>query len=174
VDLRFGAPVTAVEDLGDRVRATAGDSSVEADILLGADGIHSAVRRLVFGDDGRFLRFLGFHTAAFVFADPEIHAAVGDRCCLTDTIGRQMGFYGLRDGKVAAFAVHRTDDPAQPGDARAALRAEYGSWAGWCHAPSAGARPPRPCTTTRSPRSRCRAGTGAGSHSSAIPVTPSH
>ncbi|MEV6647867.1 FAD-dependent oxidoreductase [Amycolatopsis sp. NPDC051371] len=130
VDLRFGAPVTAVEDLGDRVRATAGDTSVEADILLGADGIHSAVRRLVFGDDGRFLRFLGFHTAAFVFADPEIHAAVGDRFCLTDTIGRQMGFYGLRDGKVAAFAVHRTDDPAQPGDARAALRAEYGSL-GW-------------------------------------------
>ncbi|WP_284740372.1 FAD-dependent monooxygenase [Amycolatopsis sp. RTGN1] len=130
VDLRFGAGVTAVDDLGDRVRVTAGDQVVEADVLVGADGIHSAVRRLVFGEDDRFLRYLGFHTAAFVFTDPEIHHAVGDRFCLTDTIGRQMGFYGLRDGRVAAFAVHRTDDPRLPDDTRAALREEYGSL-GW-------------------------------------------
>ncbi|SEF20603.1 2-polyprenyl-6-methoxyphenol hydroxylase [Amycolatopsis pretoriensis] len=130
VDLRFGAGVTAVEDLGDQVRVTAGDQVVEADVAVGADGIHSAVRRLVFGEDGGFLRYLGFHTAAFVFTDPEIHQAIGDRFCLTDTIGRQMGFYGLRDGRVAAFAVHRTDDPRLPEDVREALRQEYGSL-GW-------------------------------------------
>ncbi|RSD13596.1 FAD-dependent monooxygenase [Amycolatopsis eburnea] len=130
VDLRFGAGVTAVEDLGDRVRVTAGDQVIEADVLVGADGIHSAVRRLVFGEDGDFQRYLGFHTAAFVFTDPEIHHAIGDRFCLTDTIGRQMGFYGLRDGRVAAFAVHRTDDPRLPEDTRTALREEYGSL-GW-------------------------------------------
>ncbi|HEY3478758.1 MAG TPA: FAD-dependent monooxygenase, partial [Streptomyces sp.] len=130
VDLRFGAGVTAVEERGDRVRVTAGGRVTEADLLVGADGIHSAVRRLVFGEDRRFLRYLGFHTAAFVFTDPEIHEAVGDRFCLTDTIGRQRGFYGLRDGRVAAFAVHRTDDPRLPEDTRAALREEYGSL-GW-------------------------------------------
>lgn len=130
VDLRFGAGVTAVEDIGDRVRATAGDHVVEADVLVGADGVHSAVRRLVFGQDDRYLRYLGFHTAAFVLADPEIAAAVGDRFCLTDSVGRQMGFYGLRDGRVAAFAVHRTGDPRLPEDPRTALQAEYRSL-GW-------------------------------------------
>ncbi|WIV56330.1 FAD-dependent monooxygenase [Amycolatopsis nalaikhensis] len=130
VDLRFGAGVTAVDDLGDRVRVTAGDQVVEADVLVGADGIHSAVRRLVFGGDENYVRYLGFHTAAFVFADPEIQAAVGDRFCLTDSIGRQLGLYGLRDGRVAVFAVHRTADPRLPEDPRAALRAEYGSL-GW-------------------------------------------
>lgn len=130
VDLRFGAGVTAVEELGDRVRVTAGDQVVEADVLVGADGIHSAVRRLVFGGDENYVRYLGFHTAAFVFADPEIQAAVGDRFCLTDSIGRQLGLYGLRDGRVAVFAVHRTADPRLPEDPRAALRAEYGSL-GW-------------------------------------------
>lgn len=130
VDLRFGAGVTAVEDLGDRVRVTAGDQVVEADVLVGADGIHSAVRRLVFGGDENYVRYLGFHTAAFVFADPEIQAAVGDRFCLTDSIGRQLGLYGLRDGRVAVFAVHRTADPRLPEDPRAALQAEYGSL-GW-------------------------------------------
>ncbi|MEU0529034.1 FAD-dependent oxidoreductase [Amycolatopsis tolypomycina] len=130
VELRFGAAVTGVEDLGQRVRVTAGDHVVEADVAVGTDGIHSAVRRLVFGDDEQFLRYLGFHTAAFVLADPEIAAAVGDRFCLTDSIGRQMGFYGLRDGRVAAFAVHRTEDRRLPADPRAALRDEYRSL-GW-------------------------------------------
>jgi 2-polyprenyl-6-methoxyphenol hydroxylase-like FAD-dependent oxidoreductase len=130
VDLRFGAEVTAVDDLGDHVRVTAGDRAVEADVAVGADGIHSAVRRLVFGEGETFLRYLGFHTAAFVLADPEIAAAVRDRFCLTDSIGRQMGFYGLRDGRVAAFAVHRTTDRRLPEDPRAALRQEYRSL-GW-------------------------------------------
>ncbi len=131
VDVRFGAGVTGVEDLGDRVRVTLADGEIlEADLLVGADGIHSTVRRLVFGEESRFLRHLGFHTAAFVFEDEDIRARVGERFCLTDTIGMQMGFYGLRDGKLAAFAVHRTTDPALPADARAALRATYGSL-GW-------------------------------------------
>ncbi|MFD6068077.1 MULTISPECIES: FAD-dependent monooxygenase [Amycolatopsis] len=131
VDVRFGAGVTGVEDLGDRVLVTTADGeTLEADLLIGADGIHSTVRRLVFGEESRFLRHLGFHTAAFVFEDEEIRAQVGERFCLTDTIGMQMGFYGLRDGKLAAFAVHRTTDPALPDDARAALRTTYGSL-GW-------------------------------------------
>ncbi|OXM42640.1 FAD-dependent monooxygenase [Amycolatopsis alba] len=131
VDVRFGAGVADVEDLGDRMRITlADDEVIEADLLVGADGIHSTVRRLVFGEESRFLRHLGFHTAAFVFEDEEIRARVGERFCLTDTVGTQMGFYGLRDGKLAAFAVHRATDPALPQDTRAALRATYGSL-GW-------------------------------------------
>jgi hypothetical protein len=39
------------------------------EVSVGADGVHSTVRRLVFGDESKFLRYLGFHTAAFVF-DP--------------------------------------------------------------------------------------------------------
>jgi 2-polyprenyl-6-methoxyphenol hydroxylase-like FAD-dependent oxidoreductase len=41
-----------------------------------------------------------------------------------------MGFYALRDGKVAAFAVHRSLDPALPDDVRAAVREAYGGL-GW-------------------------------------------
>ncbi|WP_409491217.1 FAD-dependent oxidoreductase [Amycolatopsis sp. cmx-11-12] len=131
VDVRFDAGVAGVEDLGDRVRVTLADGeALEADLVVGADGIHSTVRRLVFGDESGFLRYLGFHTAAFVFEDEEIREWVGERFCLTDTIGTQMGFYGLRDGKLAAYAVHRTADPTLPDDARAALRTTYDSL-GW-------------------------------------------
>lgn len=143
VDLRFGTGPAAVTDHGDGVRVTLHDGAeLQADLLVGADGIHSAVRRLVFGPESRFLRYLGFHTAAFSFDAPQIHAAVHGRACLTDTVGRQMGFYGLRDGRVAAFAVHRTPDPAVPGDVRAAVREVYGGL-GWV-VPEALAKCPPP------------------------------
>ncbi|WP_433274105.1 FAD-dependent monooxygenase [Actinosynnema sp. CS-041913] len=131
VTVRFGAGVVAVDNRADGVSVALSDgSTLDADLLVGADGIHSTVRRLVFGDEARFFRYLGFHTAAFTFTDPEIHALVAGRFCLTDTVGRQIGCYGLRDGRVAAFTVHRTPDPTLPADPRAAVRAAYGTL-GW-------------------------------------------
>lgn len=131
VELRYNSGIVAVEDDGDQVAATLSDGSVlEADLLVGADGIHSTVRQLVFGEESRFLRYLGFHTAAFLFNSPEIHTLAAGRFCLTDTVGRQMGFYGLRAGTVAAFAVHRTPDPTVPDDIRTSLLDTYGSL-GW-------------------------------------------
>jgi deazaflavin-dependent oxidoreductase (nitroreductase family) len=108
------------------------DDGVElgADLLVGADGLHSTVRRLVFGDESKFFRYLGFHTTAFTFDAQRIHTAVDGRVCLTDTVDREMGFYALRDGRVAVFAVHRTPDPALPHDIQAAVRESYGGL-GW-------------------------------------------
>ncbi len=118
VDVRYG---TSFEDLDD----------LDADLVVGADGIHSTVRHRTFGgDDSDYLRHLGFHTAAFIFDDPEIHAAVQGKFCLTDTVDRQVGLYAMRDGRVAAFTVHRSDDPNLPEDPREALRREFAGL-GW-------------------------------------------
>ncbi len=131
VELRFGARLTGVDDQGDRVRLTLADGGgVEADLLVGADGIHSTVRALVFGDERDHLRYLGFHTAAWVFDAPGLASDIRGSLALTDTIDRQMGFYELRDGRIAVFAVHRAADPALPDDTRAALRGVYGGM-GW-------------------------------------------
>ena len=126
VDLRFGTSPVAMADHGEAVRVSLADGTqLEADLVVGADGLHSTIRRLIFGEESNFLRYLGFHTAAFTFADPELHAAVRGRFCLTDSVDRQMGLYALRDGRVAVFAVHRTPDPTLPDDSQAAVRAAY-------------------------------------------------
>ncbi|MFC4857072.1 FAD-dependent monooxygenase [Actinophytocola glycyrrhizae] len=141
VDLRFATSITHIGNRADGVRVTLTDGEgLDADLLVGADGIHSAVRGMVFGEERTFLRHLGFHTAAWTFDDAAIRARVGDRFCLTDSVDRQLGLYGLRDGRVAAFAVHRTTDRELPADPRAALLAEYGGL-GWV-APEALARCP--------------------------------
>lgn len=131
VQLRFDAQLTHIDNGTDGVRVTLADSStLDADLLVGADGIHSTVRELIFGAEHRYLRYLGFHTAAFTFHSPDIHSQVRGKFCLTDTIDRQFAFYGLDDDRVATFTVHRTADPTLPGDPQAALREVYGSM-GW-------------------------------------------
>lgn len=45
---------------------------LRADLLVGADGVHSRVRDLVFGPEADYLRYLGFPTAAFTFRDTAV------------------------------------------------------------------------------------------------------
>ncbi len=141
VDIRFGTSIAGFENSDKRVQVTLTDGSVlDADLLVGADGIHSTVRRMVFGDEQRFFRYLGLHTAAYTFYDPAIHEELDSSFCITDTTRKMMGFYGLRDGRVAVFTVHRSPDPELPGDVRSAVRDTYSSL-GWV-APDALAKCP--------------------------------
>lgn len=131
VVLHYGRTLENVENRPDGVRAVLTDGTVlDADLLVGADGIHSQVRAMLFGAESRFIRYLGLHTAAYIFDDPHVRQQLGNRFSLTDTVDRQMGLYGLRDGRVAAFAVHHDPDPAIPDDTRAAMRGRY-SRLGW-------------------------------------------
>ncbi|MHC5558855.1 FAD-dependent oxidoreductase [Kocuria sp. U4B] len=131
VDLRFGCTVDRIDDGPGSVRGVLDDGTVlEADLLVGADGIHSRARSLVFGPEEQYIRLLGLHTAAFTFTDPHLPALLGDRLHLTDTVDRMMGLYALRDGRTAVFTVHRTPEAARPDDARAALRTAFAGL-GW-------------------------------------------
>lgn len=126
VDLQYGRTVAAVGQSRDAVTVTLDDGQVlKADLLIGADGIHSAIRELVFGPEEEFFHYLGFQVGAYSFSDPELAARIGDRFAVTDTRNEAMFFYRLRDGSVTAMAVHRTDNPALPDDPQALLRSRY-------------------------------------------------
>jgi len=123
VRVRYAAEFTRAQNEPDRVRvACAGDGeTIDADVLIGADGLHSAVRAAAFGPEPRYLRPLGMRAAAFIVHDPELNARVRGRFVLSDSIGHTAGIYGLRDDQVAAFLVYRHaagDDPARGVQAR--------------------------------------------------------
>lgn len=66
VEVMFGDTVEALTDDGDRVRVTfAGGAVRDFDLVVGADGLHSRVRRLAFGPDEAYERYLGVVFAAF-------------------------------------------------------------------------------------------------------------
>jgi 2-polyprenyl-6-methoxyphenol hydroxylase-like FAD-dependent oxidoreductase len=103
--------------------------TLSADVLVGADGIHSGVRALVFGPEEEYLRPLGMRAAAFIVTDPLLNARFRNRFVLTDSIDRTVGLYGLRTDEVAAFMVYRrpqarqgTSDPGVCGSRCARVR----------------------------------------------------
>jgi 2-polyprenyl-6-methoxyphenol hydroxylase-like FAD-dependent oxidoreductase len=62
----FGDRVTALTQRADAVEVEfAHGGRREFDLVVGADGLHSGVRRLAFGPAERFRTDLGYHTAAF-------------------------------------------------------------------------------------------------------------
>ncbi|THV40227.1 FAD-dependent monooxygenase [Glycomyces buryatensis] len=127
VDLRYRTTIDHID--GNRARLSDG-TAIDADLIVGADGVHSRVRSLVFGSEQDYLRYLNMHTGAFVFTDSEVFEQVCGQFVLTETLNRQMGFYGLTDNRVAAFTVHRTPDTTLPADPREALRREYAGMGG--------------------------------------------
>ncbi|MFC4337784.1 FAD-dependent monooxygenase [Salininema proteolyticum] len=125
-DLRYGTVVERVDQRPDGITAELSDgTTAEADLLVVAEGLHSPTRALMFGPESDHLHRLGMHTSAFVFDDPELFAEVRGRFVMTDSVDAQLGMYGTREGRVAAFTVHRTDDPL-PGDPRETLLARFG------------------------------------------------
>jgi 2-polyprenyl-6-methoxyphenol hydroxylase-like FAD-dependent oxidoreductase len=65
-ELILGDTVKDLTDDGDRVRVSfAGGEVRDFDLVVGADGLHSQIRRSVFGPDGALEQYLGMVVAAF-------------------------------------------------------------------------------------------------------------
>ncbi len=117
-----------------RPRATLSDgTSLAADLIVGADGVRSGVRRLAFGPDEKFWRYLGFCTAAFILPGAPPAGADTDAFSTLTEYDRQVGVYPIRGGRTATFFVHRAEErPASVSEpwARDELRRVYGDM-GW-------------------------------------------
>ncbi|MFI5643213.1 FAD-dependent monooxygenase [Kitasatospora sp. NPDC051705] len=97
----FGDTITALEETPRGVRvAFRHGAPREFDLVIGADGLHSTVRRLAFGPEQRFVRHLGYYAATWQ---------------LPNDLGLPPGSLGLNvPGRLAALGGdHR--DPTRAG-----------------------------------------------------------
>lgn len=70
----FGDSITSLTDTGDGVHVTFERAAPRTfDLVVGADGIHSNVRRLAFGPEQDFVRFLGHY---YALADLDVDSEV--------------------------------------------------------------------------------------------------
>ena len=70
VEYRFDTRISSLQQSDDAVEVTVSDgTTLSADLVVGADGPHSAVRRLVFGPEERFVKPLGGYHAWFTAPD---------------------------------------------------------------------------------------------------------
>ncbi len=107
--------VQAVTQLDDGVRVDLADGRCErADLLLIADGVHSATRRLVWPAGPEPLVPMGYRFAAY---DVAATTDLGGDFLGYVAPGYSVEYYRLREGRMAALHVWATDCRRQPGDA---------------------------------------------------------
>jgi 2-polyprenyl-6-methoxyphenol hydroxylase-like FAD-dependent oxidoreductase len=129
VELRFGRFVAQVRAPVGAVEVHLHNGEIErGDVLIGADGIHSRIRDLVFGDGASWSRFLGFHTAAFVMQAPELDDELENELHIASAPGRQVMLYPLREGQVAATFVRRAAQGVPPRSPHEALVEAFGDF----------------------------------------------
>ncbi|MEU6888171.1 FAD-dependent monooxygenase [Streptomyces viridosporus] len=124
-------------DPGRPARVGTPDGELEADLVVAADGIHSAVRRALFPDHPGPV-YSGFTTWRVVIPLPGVEFASHE----TWGRGRIWGTHPLKDGRVYAYAaaVAPAGEHA-PDDERAELLRRYGDWHDPIPAVLAAARP---------------------------------
>ncbi|MCK2215202.1 FAD-dependent monooxygenase [Actinomadura sp. ATCC 31491] len=107
--IRFGTTLTAVEQDTDEVRVTLSDGRTErADLLIGADGLHSATRALVFGPEEDYRLDLGHRVAVYMLKERPEGLPAGTTGSISAG-GRTFALMSVGDGRTAAFFGYRTD-----------------------------------------------------------------
>ncbi|HEY8567244.1 MAG TPA: FAD-dependent oxidoreductase [Beijerinckiaceae bacterium] len=152
IQLRLGRAVTAIEDHPDRVTVTitrtGGEERLEADLLVGADGLWSAVRPLI--GDARAPAFRGHAAWRATLPREAVPAELsGNETGLWLGRGAHVVHYPVAGGRlVNLVAVERRSEPlegwsaqasrdeilrrfAKIGPALAALLAGPAAWGGW-------------------------------------------
>jgi len=132
VETIFGDSVDRIEQTGNSVHVgfTSG-STREFDLVVGADGLHSTVRKLVFGAESRFEKYLGYKAAAFGIKayrprDELVYV-------LYTQVGQQVARFAMRDDRTMFLLTFADEDPESPGDVqsqKALLRKRF-EGCGW-------------------------------------------
>jgi 2-polyprenyl-6-methoxyphenol hydroxylase-like FAD-dependent oxidoreductase len=129
----FNDSIAAIEQRQDcvQVRFDSG-STGDFDAVIGADGLHSRVREIVFGPERQFEQYLGYKVAAFEVAG---YRPRDELVYLMHTeVGQQVGRFALRGHDCTLFFFIFADPcPATPDDVGAQkhlLRERFGK-SGW-------------------------------------------
>lgn len=101
------------------------------DLVIGADGLHSNVRRLVWGADSRFESYLGFKVAAFTVDGYQPREELV--YLMYTEVGQQVNRFSMRDDRTMFLFTFADPDPAFPqniDEQKALLRRRFGG-SGW-------------------------------------------
>jgi 2-polyprenyl-6-methoxyphenol hydroxylase-like FAD-dependent oxidoreductase len=108
VETVFGDSIEGIEERAEfaRIRFRSAPPR-DVDLIIGADGLHSAVRRIVFGPESAFEVPLGYHVAAFEVCG---YRPRDELVYVSHTLpGRQVSRFSMRDDKTLFLFVFRDE-----------------------------------------------------------------
>jgi 2-polyprenyl-6-methoxyphenol hydroxylase-like FAD-dependent oxidoreductase len=110
VEIQSGTTIVGLQKRGAVLSAALSDGrDIQCDLVIGAGGIHSPTRHLVFGGGGSWERYLGLDAAAFSVEDTELHDTMGETLRTMSGPGRQITIYPMPGGRLGVFFLHERD-----------------------------------------------------------------
>ncbi|HEX6356441.1 FAD-dependent monooxygenase [Actinophytocola sp.] len=115
VEIRYSTVPAAIEQDGDGVEVTLHDTATGTtvterfDLVVGADGLRSTVRSLVFGPHERYLRRMNYMIAAYQYPGTPTGVAPNQGATLMEP-NRSMWVFGFTDHDPTILLIYRTDD----------------------------------------------------------------
>ncbi|MFT8665582.1 FAD-dependent monooxygenase [Acetobacter orientalis] len=115
VEVRFGTTPVAIVNGATQAQVTLRDKSGQEitetyDLVIGADGVRSTVRKLVFGPDEAFFHSVGTMLCAFPLARPVEGFKPGDGLMVAD-VKRTLTVFPLEGRPSTALFSYRTKNP---------------------------------------------------------------
>ncbi len=127
----FGHSIDSIDQYENGVRVSLTDGTIlDSDVLVGADGIHSNVRRLIFGKEEDYALYVGFHCFSYILENLDPEPTSTDAFYLLTEPGRQASMYPIQGDRIATFFAHRSKKPpvdVSLSSAKLELEQEYGS-----------------------------------------------
>jgi 2-polyprenyl-6-methoxyphenol hydroxylase-like FAD-dependent oxidoreductase len=112
-EIIFGDEIVALRNERDFVSLTLRNAGERKfDLVIGADGLHSATRGLMFGQQSRFEKHLGYVVAAF--EAPGYRPRDEDIYLIYGQPARMVGRFTLRDDRVLFLFVFASAEPSLP------------------------------------------------------------
>lgn len=125
----FDDSITGIDQRPDGVRVAFEKSPADDfDLVIGADGLHSNVRRLVFGPEDRFEHYLGCKVAACVVDG--YRGGSSDTYLTYSVPGRQIGQFTLRGNRTMFLFVFRDQHDNRGMTPKEQLHSQFDD-AGW-------------------------------------------
>ncbi|MGB7134818.1 MAG: FAD-binding domain [Acidobacteriaceae bacterium] len=113
VETLFGDRIAQIEQTSDGVQVRFERAPPRTfDLVIGADGLHSGVRRLVFGEDSHFERYLGYKAAAFTVSGYQPREELV--YILYTRVGSQVARFSMRDDRTMFLFTFADPDPGIP------------------------------------------------------------
>jgi 2-polyprenyl-6-methoxyphenol hydroxylase-like FAD-dependent oxidoreductase len=103
VEIIFGDSIRNIEQNEKGVTVHFHNGNVRSfDLVAGADGLHSKVRKLAFGDEAQFEKYYGYYTSSYTIENN----ALNDGLFLTYNIPcKQAATYSINENKTATFFI---------------------------------------------------------------------